>query len=190
MIVGAIDEEWQVDLVVIDSLIKENNGCKYLLTVSDVLSKYAWVETLKRKSGENRMRAFQKIFKKGRRPERLHTDKRTEFTNRLSQKFLKENDISFFTTYNYTKASIAKRFNRTLKLKYIDVLQKLVYSYNHSRHRSIGVKPVGVNCDNESVVRSRLYGHDSAATITNKFKVGAEGRQRFTSRRGHNFLSE
>ena len=29
--------------------------------------------------------------------------------------------------------------------KYIDVLQKLMYSCNHSRHRSIGMKPADVN---------------------------------------------
>ena len=50
-----------------------------------------------------------------------------------------------FTTHNETKASIVERFNRTLKgkmwkcftanntLKYIDILQKLVKSYNSSR---------------------------------------------------------
>ena len=39
VIVGAIDEEWEADLVIMESLRKENNGCKYVLT--DVLSKYA-----------------------------------------------------------------------------------------------------------------------------------------------------
>ena len=157
VIVGAVDEEWEADLVIMDSLSKKNNGYKYILTVIDVLSKYAWAEPIKTKSGENLVKAFEKICKKGRQPEKLHTDKGTEFTNRLFQRFLKDKNILFFTTHNDTKASIVERFNRTLKgkmwkyftakntLKYIDVLQKLMYSYNHSRHRSIGMKPADVN---------------------------------------------
>ena len=142
-----------------DSLSKSNNGYNYILTVIDVLSKYAWVEPIKTKSGENLVKAFEKICKKGRQSEKLHTDKGTEFTNRLFQRFLKDKSIFFFTTHNDTKASIVERFNRTLKgnilqlrisnkNKYIDVLQKLIYSYNHSRHRSIGMKPVDVNTEN------------------------------------------
>ena len=106
----------EADLVIMDSLSKENNGFKYILTVIDVLSKYAW-EPLKTKSGENLVKAFEKILKKGRKPEKLHSDKGTEFTNRLFQTFLKKKKIFFFTTYNETKASVVERFNRTLKGK-------------------------------------------------------------------------
>ena len=86
--------------------------------------------------------------------------------------FVEDKNILFFTTHNDTKASIVERFNRTLKgkmwkyftakntTKYIDVLQKLTYSYNHSRHRSIGMKPADVNLENESVVWQRLYGDE------------------------------
>ena len=43
-----------------DSLSKENSGYKYILTVIDVLSKYAWLEPLKTKSEENLVKAFEK----------------------------------------------------------------------------------------------------------------------------------
>ena len=36
-----MDEEWEADLVIMDSLSKENNGYKYILTAIDVLPKYA-----------------------------------------------------------------------------------------------------------------------------------------------------
>ena len=84
-------------------------------------------------------------------PEKLHTDKGTEFTNRLLQRFLKYKNILFFATHNHTKASIVERFNRTLKgkmwkyfiakntLKYIDVLQKLIYIFVHATTRDIAV---------------------------------------------------
>ena len=185
---GAMGEEWKADLVIMDSLSKSSNGHNYILTVIDVLSKYAWVEPIKTKSGENLVKAFEKICKKGRQPEKLHTDKGTEFTNRLFQRFLKDKNIFFFTTHNDTKASIVERFNRTLKgkmwkyftakntLKYNDVLQKLIYSYSHSRNRSIRMKPEDVNPENESVVWQRLYGNESSKPIKYKFKVDDQVR--------------
>ena len=188
VIVGGIDKEWEADLVIMDSLSKENNGYKYILTVIDVFSKYAWVEPLKTKSGENLVKAFKKILRKGRKPEKLHSDKGTEFTNKLFQTFLNKKKILFFTTYNETKASVVERFNRTLKgkmwkyftanntLKYIDVLQKLVRSYNHSRHRSIGMRPVDVNVENENVVWERLYGDEGSKRGKYKFSVGDQVR--------------
>ena len=128
VIVGGIDKAWEADLVIMDSLSKENNGYKYILTVIDVLSKYAWVEPLKTKSGENLVKAFEKILKKGRKPEKLHSDKGTEFTNKLFQSFLKHK-ITFFTTYNQTKASLVERFNRALKVKNVEIF----YSEQHPK---------------------------------------------------------
>ena len=49
--VGAMDDEWEADLIIIDSLSQQNSGYKYVLTVIDVLSKYAWVEAIKAKTG-------------------------------------------------------------------------------------------------------------------------------------------
>ena len=121
-------------------------------------------------------------MRKGRKPETFHSDKGTEFTNRLFQKYLKKNNIRFFTTQNAeTKASIIDRFNRTLKtanntLKYIGILQKLVKSYNHSRHRSIGMRPVDVNEANEGTVWQNLYGNKSTRSTKYKFNIGDQVR--------------
>ena len=116
MVVYGIDHQWQADLMDWGKLASYNKGFKYLLTCIDVLSRYAWVIPLKDKTANSLKEAFQVIYKSGRRPIRLQTDKGTEFTNRVFQKFLKEHDAHFFTTYNEeTKASIVERFNRTLK---------------------------------------------------------------------------
>jgi hypothetical protein len=85
------------------------------------------------------------------------------------QKFLKENNVHFFTTYNdETKASIVERFNRPLKTKmwkyfthretltYVDVLPDMVASYNHTVHRTIGIPPAEVTWANQTTV-SRGY---------------------------------
>ena len=44
---------------------KQNDGFKYLLTVINVLSKYAWVVPLKNKNSSDLVEAFQQIFKQG-----------------------------------------------------------------------------------------------------------------------------
>jgi transposase InsO family protein len=145
VVVYRIDHQWQANLVDLGKLAFYNKGFKYLLTCIDVLSRYAWVVPLKDKTGKTLKEAFQVIFKMGQQPIRLQTDKGTEFTNRIFQKFLNEHDVHFFTTYNEeTKANIVERFNRTLKTKmwkyftyretlpYVDVLSDMVASYNHT----------------------------------------------------------
>ena len=152
VVVYGIDHQWQADLVHLAKLSSYNKGFKYLLTCIDVLSRYPWVVPLTDKTGKTLKDAFQVIFKSGRRPIRLQTDKGTEFINRVFQKFLKEHDMHFFTTYNEeTKASIVESFNRTLKTKmyfthietltYVDVLSEMVASYNHTVHGTIGIPP-------------------------------------------------
>ena len=89
VIVGAIDEQWEANLVIMDLLEKYNNNYRYILTLIDVLSKYAWVEPIKANTGGNLVSAFEKILKKQRKPETFHSDKGTEFTNRKFQALLR-----------------------------------------------------------------------------------------------------
>ena len=41
VVVGGLDDQWAADLVEVQRLAKHNRGIRYLLTVVDVLSKYA-----------------------------------------------------------------------------------------------------------------------------------------------------
>ena len=157
VVVYGIDHQWQADLVDNGKLASYNKGFKYVLTCIDVLSRYTWVVPLKNKTEKTLKEAFQVMFKTGRLPILLQTDRGTEFTNRVFRKFLKENDVHFFTTYNdETKASIVERFSRTLKTKmckyftpretltYVDVLSEMVASYNHTVDKIIGIPPAEV----------------------------------------------
>ncbi|RWS22494.1 hypothetical protein B4U80_00604, partial [Leptotrombidium deliense] len=73
----------------------QNDGNKYILTVIDVFSKYAWAEPVKNKSAANIVKAFTKIFK-NRVPFYLQTDKGNN---------------------DEIKCAVVERFNRTLKTK-------------------------------------------------------------------------
>ncbi|GBN61179.1 hypothetical protein AVEN_11223-1 [Araneus ventricosus] len=49
VIVFAIDQQWQADLVDLISIKKFNNGFRYILMCIDIISKHAWVVPLKRR---------------------------------------------------------------------------------------------------------------------------------------------
>ena len=80
VIVTEFDGQWQADLVDISSLARFNKGYKFLLTCIDVLSKFAWIVPLKNKTGESLINGFQSILDLGRSPEKLQTDKGTNFS--------------------------------------------------------------------------------------------------------------
>ena len=153
----------------VQPLAKYNRGIRYLLTVVDVLSKYAWEQPLKAKTGVALVRAFDKILKQGLRPNRLQTDRGTEFYNGTFQRWLKDQGIQHFSTEGDAKASVVERFNRTLKerlyryftaantLRFDEVLPELAQGYNATRHRSIGMALQEVTWDNEEAVWKRLY---------------------------------
>ena len=79
-VANSIHHQWTADLADMKNLSRYNKGIKYLLTVVDVLSKYAWVVPMKDKTGAEQKRAFESILKKGRKPLRLQTDKEVNFT--------------------------------------------------------------------------------------------------------------
>lgn len=187
IIVGGIDHQFQADLIDVRNLKKDNDGFVYLLTCIDVLSKYAWVVPLKNKTGPSLVEAFEHIFAQGRKPFRLHTDRGTEFRKKIFQHFLKEKGVDIFVTQNEDiKASIVKRFNRTLKekmwrcftkknnLRYVEVLQQMVRAYNRSYHRSIKKAPADVYTTNQEEVWQTLYGQppDTFNKQRAKLKVG------------------
>ena len=173
VIVRGKDEQWQADLVDVQALKRGNDGYRFLLTMIDVLSKYAWVVPLKDTTGKRLVDAFDAIFKKdGRVPERLQTDAGKEFRNIEFQQFLTSKNVRHFVTYNETKAQIVETFNRTLKnrmlryftyenrRRYMEALPALVESYNKGYHRSIGTAPERVTHTSAQEIWHRLFGED------------------------------
>ena len=125
--------------------------------------------SIERQDGKDFERRVSCHFQIGAAPDTL-TDRQRNWIYRVFQKFLKDNDVHFFTTYNEeTKASIVERFNRTLKTKmwkyfthretvtYVEVLSEMVASYNHTVHITIGIPPAEVTWANQTVSK-RLYG--------------------------------
>ena len=85
--------------------------------VIDVFSKYGWIVPLKNKQGETVKEAFQSIFKEGREPDYLWTDKESEFYNKHVKNLLEKDKITLYSTENEEKSSVVERWNRTIKNK-------------------------------------------------------------------------
>ena len=105
------DEQWQMDLVDMQKLSRWNKGNKYLLTVIDVLSKYAWAVPIKSKRSQDMTRGLERIYKQAspRRPLRVQTDQGKEFYNRGVQAWFKKQGSHHFSTYGDSKASVVER---------------------------------------------------------------------------------
>ena len=170
--VGGIDRQWQADLADMQQYARQNGGMRYLLTVIDVFSKFAWVEPVRSKDAGTVTGAFQQVLERARprRPRRLQTDKGKEFFNGTFRNLMREKHIQHFASESDQKAAVAERFNRTIKtrlwtylsdrgtVRWIDIIQDLVRSYNNSYHRSIGMKPVDMRQQDQDRVWVRLYG--------------------------------
>ncbi len=147
------DAQFQAYLVDISAYSKENDNIKFLLTCIDVFSKYAWARPLKNKTGKEVTKAFESILKENRVPQKLQTDKGTEFFNKHFQQLMKKYDIHHFAMASDIKASVVERFNRTLRgrmtrfltainsKRYYNILQDLIDGYNASYHKSIKMRP-------------------------------------------------
>ena len=60
---NSIDEIWATDLIDMQAFSTDNNGIKYLLTVIEIFSKFVWIVSLKRKTGQEIVNAFSRILK-------------------------------------------------------------------------------------------------------------------------------
>ena len=161
------------------SLSRKNKGIKYLLCAIDLYSKYAFVIPLKDKKGISIANAFDKIIKQSnRKPNKIWLGQGGEFYNYVFKKWLSNNDIIMYSTYNEGKSVVAERFIRTLKNElykhitatgknvYYDVLDDVVNKYNNTKHSTIKMKSKDVKDNNKRVYIDEHNEKDS------RFKVG------------------
>ncbi|CAG2244986.1 unnamed protein product [Mytilus edulis] len=167
--VAGIDDQWSADLMDMVKFKKYNDDYSYVLVVIDAFSKYIWLRKLKNKQGESVASAFKDIFKEGRKPNRIRTDKGQEFRSRNVQRVFQTEGINHFYALNEVKAAISERAIKTIKTriyryfaykqsyKYIDKLQDYAEGYNKTVHRTIDMQPNEVSKQNEESVHLATY---------------------------------
>ena len=188
------DNIWGVNLADTQLISKHNKGIRHLLCAIDLFGKYDWVVPLNDKEGVRIVNAFQNILtKSNRKPNKIWVDRESEFYNNGFKKWLKDNDISMYSTYNERKSVVAERFIRTLKNNiykhmitisenvYFDVLDDIVDKYNNTYHKTIKMKPADVGDNsfaeynaesNEKDPRFKVRDHVSISKFKNVFAKG------------------
>ena len=118
------DECWSIDLIDRSSLAKYNKNYKFIFTIIDNHTKFAWAIPLKDKSGKSTTTAFKKLIETSKRkPEKVWSDRGKEFYNKTFLNFLKQNEIQIYSTHSDLKAVFVERFNRTL----LDLIKEPMY---------------------------------------------------------------
>ena len=165
-------------------LSKYNKGITFVLCVTDIFSKYAWVVPLKDKKGISIVNAFKIILKQSnRKPNKLWVDKGSEFYKAYFKKRLPDNDIVMYSTDNKGKSVVAERFIRTLKSKiykymtsisknvYIDKLDDIVDEYNNTYHTTIKVKPADVKDNTHINVDKEINNKDPKFKVDDRVRI-------------------
>ncbi len=146
-----------------------DNGYKYLLTYIDIFSKLGYGFALTNKKPESIIDCLKVIFPQN-KPVYIWSDQGTEFTNHKVQSFLKENNVSWYTTYSELKAMICERWNRSIrtnleKIKtelelqgkpyhWTSAVRDVIETYNNTVHHTTKLTPVeGHLKENEEKIR-------------------------------------
>jgi hypothetical protein len=180
-----VDDVWSCDLVEMQEWSKQNKGYRYMLNVVDVYSKFAWSVKLSDKKGKTVLEAFEQIVdSSGRKPKHIWVDEGKEFYNKDMDAWIKENNITRYSTHGEHKSAVVERFNRTLKAimwkrftaentrNWIDILDKLIFKYNNTKHSAIKMTPSEASQKGKLIYNPLPY----SAPSKPKFSVGDQVR--------------
>ena len=171
------DETWSADLIDKSSLSKYNNNYKFILTVIDVFTKYAWAIPLKNKSGLSITNGFKIVVSEHpqggsepRKPQKLWVDRGSECYNKTFKSLLKKygtgkaaSGIELYSTDSDLKAVFIERFNRTLLHiinkpmfingdgNWVNILNDAVVTYYNNIHSTINMTPVDASNNPDKV---------------------------------------
>ena len=98
------------DLANMQLIIKHNKGIRFFLCVIDIFCKYAWVVPLKDKKDTITIaNALQSILESSKgKTNKIWVDQGSKFCKNSFKKWLKDNDIELYLTYNEGKFDVAE----------------------------------------------------------------------------------
>ena len=153
-----------------NNLVEANHGYKYLHCTIDVFTKMAWVYPMKANTCENTLICIKDILRKcGNKPERLNTDRGSEFKCREFNKFMEDNDIHHYFSYSIRKCPVVERFNLTIQqlvyklmsthnsFEWTKFLDQAMQIYLNRNHRTIQMTPIEAERDDNQAKLRLLY---------------------------------
>ena len=148
---------FQIDLTFLPRYKKQNKGYYVLFTAININTRFVYAYYGKNKDMITILDFLIKMESKT-IINSLTCDSGSEFKNKEFEKYCNDNSISlYFVKGDSHKLGIINRFHRTLKDKlsiyfntndtvvWIDIIDKIIYNYNHSVNRGIGIEPYKVN---------------------------------------------
>jgi Tfp pilus assembly major pilin PilA len=182
-----LNYQFDIDTASFHKFADKNDKYGYFILAIDIMSRYVWTRAIKTPSANETAKALETIFEEGRVPEKVRTDKGTEFTNSSLKRLYKKYKIKHFVTQNELKSNYAERTIQGFKsrlMKYmrskqtyrwIDQLENITNAYNNSIHRSIKQTPASVSKKDEIKLWKLLYINSKKTPYPPKkfrFKVG------------------
>ena len=148
-----INETWQIDIYDVSRFESANKKFKYMFAVVDVFSRFAYIVPLKNKDIESTTKALEEVINYNKEPPNLiMSDNDASFLGSEFQKLLVKYNIhhdpnavgdhnSLGIIDNFAKRIkriLTAQFLQTKKKNWIDIIQKIVKTYNTSPHSALG----------------------------------------------------
>ena len=179
------DYAFQIDLTFFPRYKKQNDNYYVLFTAININTRFGYAYYLKDKEIESIMKVLKQMEEKT-IINVIQCDLGSEFNNKDFKTFCEDNNITLdmFKSDGH-KLGIINRFHRTIKeklttyfdshdtVRWVDIMDKIIYNYNHSVNRGIGYKPVEVNdwIENEIRQKKKEQGYNIRADET-EYKIG------------------
>lgn len=152
------NQTWEIDLMIMDTVLPWNKPFRYCMLALDCLDRYLWAEPMKQKTTKAAAEAFSAILDRAypRQCAVLRSDSDGAFLGSDFQKLLKKRGIRLQLALNLFKAAQIERALQTVKnriyrvfyfrgvMTWPDILQRVVDAYNHTRHSSTHLAPADV----------------------------------------------
>ena len=127
-------------------------GKGFIITFTDVFSRFTKLAVLENIKGENVVQEFkEKWVSEFGQPNIFHSDQGRQYTSAIVQKYFKENGVkqTFSSTYNPTGNSISERINQTISTgikigkgnNIYNLIKNIEFAINNSNNRTIGYSP-------------------------------------------------
>lgn len=153
------NQHWQVDLLVMtNNELVDANKYAYLLVIIDIFSKYVFIVPLVNKDSIKIAAAFTKIFLSGDIPKYLQHDNDKAFTGEVTQ-ILNKFGVKNIQNPSYSpqtngfvenknkqiKAMINLHFMTYNTKRYIDVIDRIAFNINNTKHTVTKLTPLQVH---------------------------------------------
>jgi hypothetical protein len=185
-IYSEIPYSFQIDLTFFPRYTTRNKNYNVLFTAINVNSRFAYAYKGKDKTMDT-ITGFLKQMAEHTPINVITCDEGTEFKNKSFKSFCDSENITiYFVKSDSHKLGIINRFHRTIKEKltkhfiatnsvnWIDAIDKIVYNYNHTVNRGIGIEPYKVNkmIENYIINKKRKETNDVKESVGDIFEIG------------------